>query len=211
MKNKTNKILLIVIIITIIIAFITFCILFILHKKNVKPVDNDKSSNSSSYSNNTYLITDVSETQRYDSYNYIEADEPITCEELITTPVFNNYITNIKTPFKLKPYAISRYFYDDGMVEYTVGFDNTDSRMVMTRYPEGETEFEFSGVVNIYGSDYSVIFFENGVPSNSKDIYYTMFDQGIPIDFYKSDYVEGNIIRLISYDGSVLTVSLTQE
>lgn len=223
MKNKGNKILLVVIIILGIAAIIstTVTIMLFMQKSDnsesieyAEEVPIDTSSEEIAEADDSvtddinFTITDVKDTPKFDTFDYAQADDPITCEEFITTPVFNNYIANNNLPFELEPYAISRYFYENGMVEYTVGFRNTDARLIATRFPEGETDFEFLDITNIYGSDYSIIIFDNGVPENSQDIYNAMYDQDIDIDIYRSDYVAGNTVNLFTGTGETITFNL---
>lgn len=81
-------------------------------------------------------------------------------------------------------------------------FDYDPAMLVEERQPYGNP-------VNKYGSDYSVVYFENGVPSNSMDIYDAMFNSGITVDYYTTDYVSGSTVNLTRCsDNELFTVNL---
>lgn len=102
--------------------------------------------------------------------------------------------------------------YDVNGVGYAIyHFKNTDLVLASSfDFSFSESEFYPYAVGNLYGSDYSVIYFTNGLPDNSKELYEIMYDQGTHWDYYTTDYAGGDTMVLVSNtDGTTCTVDLS--
>ena len=155
-------------------------------------------------SNAILEITDVEDVERSEDIEEVYGFTPLTCEELIESDEYKYHLGD--TP--LEPYAISRSIADDGYIQYIVGFKNTDAEEHIYISNSEESDYMYNGIANKYGSDYSVVYFNNGVPSNSEDIYDKLYEEGISSELFTSDYTTGDTVNLISKNGEEVTIIL---
>lgn len=98
------------------------------------------------------------------------------------------------------------------IVTYNFSILNTDAVASFEKNTaQEETDgYWLYGPTNQYGSDYRIIYFTNGVPSNSKELYSIMYDMaGVRIGGV-SNYVEGDrTITITNAYGDTVTVDLT--
>lgn len=65
--------------------------------------------------------------------------------------------------------------------------------------------------INKYGSDYSIVLFENGVPDNAEKIYDVMFKLGVGVDYFRTEYVSGSeVILTRESDNEVFIINLEE-
>lgn len=113
-------------------------------------------------------------------------------------------------PWDVEVVFEERRDFDTG-VQLVYSAVNTDAIIIFDYDPATLVEEiqPYGNPVNKYGSDYSVVYFENGVPSNSMDIYDAMFNSGITVDYYTTNYVSGSTVNLTRCsDNKVFTVNL---
>ncbi|MCI7523532.1 zinc ribbon domain-containing protein [Roseburia hominis] len=78
-------------------------------------------------------------------------------------------------------------------------------------HPDYEYLYADSGW-NEYGSDYPVIYFFNGVPSNNEEIYNKIYEYHLGGNYYETDYELGNVCTLRNVEtGEDFTISLAEE
>lgn len=111
-------------------------------------------------------------------------------ESFINNPAYSKYFISY-LPSDWHMYVIDCLNYSDGSTEYWYAYDNTDVVTYLLR-SSPNAEFEYMGFNNRYGSDFSIVYFENGVPSNSQQIYELMNSNEVPISNYTTDYKEGD-------------------
>lgn len=80
---------------------------------------------------------------------------------------------------------------EPGINFVTYGIENTDARVILRYSTKDETYFEPEFFINYNGPDYCVVYFNNGVPSNSFNIYEAMYYSEIPWGNYVTDYSGG--------------------
>lgn len=113
-------------------------------------------------------------------------------------------------PWDVEVVFEERHDFDTG-VQLVYSAVNTDAILIFDYDPATLVEEiqPYGNPVNKYGSDYSVVYFENGVPSNSMAIYDAMFNSGITVDYYTTDYVSGSTVNLTRCsDNQIFTVNL---
>lgn len=113
-------------------------------------------------------------------------------------------------PWDVEVVFEERHDFDTG-VQLVYSAVNTDAVLIFDYDPALLVEEiqPYGNPVNKYGSDYSVVYFENGVPSNSMAIYDAMFNSGITVDYYTTDYVSGSTVNLTRCsDNQIFTVNL---
>lgn len=97
------------------------------------------------------------------------------------------------------------------VVTYNFDILNTDAVASFEKNTaQEETDgYWLYGPTNKYGSDYRIIYFTNGVPSNSKELYDIMYDTaGVRIGGV-SEYIEGDqTITIVNAYGDTVTVDL---
>lgn len=101
--------------------------------------------------------------------------------------------------------------YDVTECYVTIGFENTDCTVVFTISLHEEYNIEWwSDFGNRFGTDYPVVYFTNGVPSNSKEIYEKMYEELelFPYGCF-SDYKEGDTIFRMTYDGGEYSTNIS--
>lgn len=100
---------------------------------------------------------------------------------------------------------------DKTTVIYNFNILNTDALASFEKdTAQEETDgYWLYGPTNQYGSDYRIIYFTNGVPANSSDLYETIYDMaGVRIGGV-SEYVEGDqTITIANAYGDTVTVDL---
>lgn len=73
----------------------------------------------------------------------------------------------------------------------TLTVANADGYIIMEKNSDGSYMKPYTS--NEYGSDYSLVVFENGVPSDNLEIYDALFETGCRSSILYTDYVEGDV------------------
>ncbi len=89
------------------------------------------------------------------------------------------------------PEAIDVIDKTTGTRNYVYRYKNTDLVFMLIK-DMGTGEIRPFDACNWYGSSFANIYFENGVPSNSQQIYDALYEQDVLSDMYVSDYAEGD-------------------
>ncbi len=87
-------------------------------------------------------------------------------------------------------YISSKEEMEDGRIEVVVCCRNTD--IVCVAHTADYATWDFYDCCNKYGSDYSTVYWNNGVPDNSKPWYTKIFELGTYIPVLTTDYNGGN-------------------
>ena len=145
--------------------------------------------------------------------------EPDVSEDIGTVYEYNGGIFDTESiksfftdtlPWDVEVVFEERRDFDTG-IQLVYSAVNTDAISIFNYDPAALVEEiqPYGNPVNKYGSDYSIVYFENGVPSNSMDIYDAMFNSGITVDYYTTDYVSGFTVNLTRCsDNQLFTVNL---
>ena len=149
-------------------------------------------------------ITEVTDSQVTSEIPEVYGFTAPTCEELIAS---DEYQCKLKDTI-LEPYAVSRNIDDEGYITYVIGFKNTEAQEYVIVHNSEESDYMYSGIANVYGSDYSVVLFNNGVPDNSLTIYNALYNAGISDTLFTTDYTTGSTVELTASTGEVFTLNL---
>lgn len=143
--------------------------------------------------------------------NVVYPDDPGTVDEFIQSEAVKNYISTIHYGIPVELYGVSKMTFTVGDVEYyqyDVGVKNTHLKFAAIKPIGTDEEWSFSECSIPDGSDYSVIYFTNGVPEYDLKLYTRLYDL-VDWDVYYSDYTGGDTITLTSVTtGETFTVQL---
>lgn len=134
-----------------------------------------------------------------------------TPEEFLETTAFEYYYNPPDFGIPMKVIPGEKEIFDDMFIRYSFSIENTDLIFYVeynTADDDGNTDYVFSEVANKYGTDYSTVYFNNGVPVNSLEIYEELNEVTF-ISTFTTDYVDGTTCSLTDvYSGEVTVITL---
>lgn len=115
------------------------------------------------------------------------------------------------------PFPVNVYFIgisvdmEPGVNYVSYGIENTDARLILMYSTKEEIQYVPDYFVNQYGSDCSIVYFNNGVPANSDKLYTAMYDANIMYGYFATDYTGGPEAVLKSYEtGGTFAVTIEE-
>lgn len=102
-------------------------------------------------------------------------------------------------------FAEVRNYPDSQQICFSV--DNTDLLIIMVQYYISEADYDELACVNKYGTDYSDIYWEDGVPDDAFDVYTTLCENSATSTYVASKSDTGYMLR-DCYTDEVTTIDI---
>lgn len=128
---------------------------------------------------------------------------PTDPNKLLISFVNSPSLQNLEDVFNPEFVFVEAYKMNSGEYRYVYNVKDSDIEVVVDLDANNAT---IHSVSNKYGSIYSLVYFQNGVPSNSKELYVTIGENGYS-GVYRTDYEAGN--KLILYDAENNKIKIT--
>lgn len=115
------------------------------------------------------------------------------------------------------PFPVEVYFegisveMEPGINVVTYGIKNTDAKLMLRYSIQGDIPFEPDYFINYNGPDYSIVYFNKGVPDNAFSIYEAMYYANLDYGYYVTDYAGGSEAVVKSYDTGGTTALTVEE
>lgn len=130
-------------------------------------------------------------------------EQPVRVEAEVTDPVeacaerigdlFREYFNSRGLP--VESYTITDCYEVGANKQVYVSFDNTNAMAYCIVSPDGDI-LDYDLPSPMYGSDYTIIYFTQGVPDNIRQIENTLYEHSM-YEWYISDYRGGDTIELV--------------